>query len=168
MVEARTRNLFTERSTMLILGLILCVFAIGFLCWLLFTLAVYALPLFVAATAGLAAYHHDAGLLGAFLVAVLAGAATLALGQLAFALVPSTWVRAAIALVFAAPAAVAGYEAASGLLHLGIASIAWCDALAVVAAILTGGTAFARVVAFTAPARSGVVHHPNAAAAAGT
>ncbi len=31
---------------MLILGLILSVFAIGFICWLLFTLAVYALPLF--------------------------------------------------------------------------------------------------------------------------
>ena len=81
---------------MLILGLILSVFAIGFFCWLLFTLAVYALPFFVAVTVGLAAYHHDAGLLGAFLTAILAGAATLAIGQLAFALVPSTAIRAVI------------------------------------------------------------------------
>src|ERR1700692_3875734 len=109
MEEARPRNRFTEQFSMLILGLILSVFAIGFFCWLLFTLAVYALPFFVAVTVGLAAYHHDAGLLGAFLTAILAGAATLAIGQLAFALVPSTAIRAVIALVFAAPAAVAGY-----------------------------------------------------------
>ena len=134
---------------MLILGLILCVFAIGFLCWLLFTLAVYALPLFVAVTAGLAAYHHDAGLLGGFLVAILAGAATLAIGQLAFALVPSTPIRVLIALIFAAPAAIAGYEATFGLVHLGVASTPWCGALAVIGAIFTGGTAFARMAVFT-------------------
>ena len=63
---------------MLILGLILSVFAIGFFCWLLFTLAVYALPFFVAVTVGLAAYHHDAGLLGAFLVAGVVAASACA------------------------------------------------------------------------------------------
>ncbi len=140
---------------MLILGLILSVFAIGFICWLLFTLAVYALPLFVAVTAGLAAYHHDAGLIGALLVAILTGAATLAIGQLAFVLVPSTPVRAVIALAFAAPAAVAGYEATFGLVHLGVTSVSWCSALAVVGAVLTGGTAFARMADFTASGAAG-------------
>ena len=152
---------------MLILGLILSVFAIGFLCWLLFTLAVHALPLFVAVIAGLAAYHHDAGLLGAFLVAILAGATTLAIGQLAFALVPSTPIRALIALIFAAPAAVAGYEAAFGLIHLGVTSTAWCGALAVIGAILTGGTAFARMAVYTTPGTAGFMSHTNAAPAAG-
>lgn len=152
---------------MLILGLILSVFAIGFVYWLLFTLAVYALPLFVAVTAGLAAYHHDAGLVGTFLMAVLAGAATLALGQLAFALLPSTPIRALIALVFAAPAAVAGYEATFGLVHLGVASTAWCSAIALIGAILTGGTAFARMVVFTASRVAGFTSHTNAAPAAG-
>jgi hypothetical protein len=168
MEEARPRNRFTEQFSMLILGLILSVFAIGFFCWLLFTLAVYALPFFVAVTVGVAAYHHDSGLFGAFLVAMLAGAATLALGQLAFALVPSTWVRAVIALVFAAPAAVAGYEATYGLAHLGVVSAAWCGALAVIGAILTGGTAFARMTVFTAPSAAGFTSHTNAAPAAGT
>ena len=32
---------------MIIVGIILSVFGIGFFCWLLFTLAVYALPFFV-------------------------------------------------------------------------------------------------------------------------
>jgi len=130
---------------MLILGLILSFFAIGFLCWLLFTLAVYALPLFVAMTAGVAAYHHSTGLFGALLVALLAGAGTLAFGRLAFALSPSTLLRALIALLFAVPAALAGYEAAFGLVHLGMASNMWCGAFGAIGALLTGGTAFARM-----------------------
>ena len=33
---------------MLVIGLVLSIAGIGFFCWLLFTLAVYALPLFAA------------------------------------------------------------------------------------------------------------------------
>ena len=153
---------------MLILGLILSVFAIGFICWLLFTLAVYALPLFVAATAGLAAYHHGAGLVGATIVVALSGFATLAVGQLTFALVTSPMTRAAIALVFAVPAAVAGYSAAFGLAHIGIAATGWCTALGVIGAILTGGTAFARMTVFTAPSAARFTSHTNAASTART
>ena len=39
---------------MLVLGLILSVFGIGFFCWLIFTLIVYALPFAVGLTAGMA------------------------------------------------------------------------------------------------------------------
>ena len=39
-----------------------------FFCWLLFTLAVYALPFFVGLTAGMAAYHSGAGVIGALIV----------------------------------------------------------------------------------------------------
>ena len=46
---------------MLIIGIILSVFGIGFFCWLLFTLAVYALPFFAGLTAGLAAFHSRLG-----------------------------------------------------------------------------------------------------------
>src|SRR5579872_7245079 len=51
-------------TTMLALGLLLNVAGIGLFCWLIFTLAVYALPLFVAINAGIWAYHSGAGLLG--------------------------------------------------------------------------------------------------------
>jgi hypothetical protein len=54
---------------MIILGIILSVFAIAFFCWLLFTLAVYALPFFVGMTAAFYAYHHGYGVLGAGIVA---------------------------------------------------------------------------------------------------
>ena len=42
---------------MLVLGLILSVFGIGFFCWLIFTLIVYAVPFVVGLTAGMAAFH---------------------------------------------------------------------------------------------------------------
>jgi len=46
---------------MIIIGLVLSVFGIGFFCWLLFTLAVYALPFAAGLTAGLAAYTAARG-----------------------------------------------------------------------------------------------------------
>ena len=62
---------FTEISTMLVIGLVLSVSGLGFLCWLLFTLAVYALPFFAGLTAGTrppstAARASSARLLSAF------------------------------------------------------------------------------------------------------
>ena len=74
---------------MLIIGIILSVFVIAFICWLLFTLATYALPVFVGLTAAIAAYHHGAGVMEAVLIAILVGFATLAAGQIAFALIRS-------------------------------------------------------------------------------
>jgi len=48
-------------------------------CWLIFTLAVYALTFFVATSAGIWAYHTGAGLLRTPRVAVAAGGVTLAI-----------------------------------------------------------------------------------------
>jgi hypothetical protein len=53
---------------MIIIGLILGALGIGFFCWLLFTLAVCALPFFATVTAGLAAFHSGAGVIGAIVV----------------------------------------------------------------------------------------------------
>jgi hypothetical protein len=105
---------------MLIIGIILAFVALAYPCWLLFALAVYALPFFAALSAGIAAYHSGSGPIGAIVVGVIAGAVTLLLGQVAFATVRSPLVRATVALVFAAPAALAGYHAALGLAHLAI------------------------------------------------
>jgi hypothetical protein len=137
---------------MLIFGMILCIAGIGFFCWLLFTLAVYALPFFAGLSAGLAAFHAGSGFIGAFLVGVLAGGATLAVGRIAFAMVRSPTVRAAIALLFAGPAAIAGYHATLGIARIGVPSEAWREVIAVVGAILIGGVAFARTLLFVPPA----------------
>ena len=82
---------------MLAIGLILGIFGIGLFCWLIFNLAVYALPFFVGLTAGMAAFHSGAGVLGAFLVGLVVGALTLGIGQTAFALVKPIPLRATIA-----------------------------------------------------------------------
>ena len=55
---------------MIFLGIILSIAAIGFFCWLLFTLAVFALPFFAGVTAGRWAYQTGAGWLGAILIGV--------------------------------------------------------------------------------------------------
>ncbi len=150
-VEGATVQLCAETATMIIIGIILSIVGIGFLCWLLFTLAVYALPFFAALTAGLAAYHAGSGVLGAIFLAIVAGAFTLAAGQIAFARARTPLTRAAIALLFAAPAAVAGYQATMGLAHIGVSSQGWCDAFAILGAILVGGTAWARMTHLAPP-----------------
>ena len=74
---------------MLALGLILNAAGVGLFCWLIFTLAVYALPFFVALGAGLAALHSGAGLVGALLAGFAAAALTFAFAQFAFVIAPS-------------------------------------------------------------------------------
>ena len=136
---------------MLIVGLALSVCGIGFFCWLLFTLAVYALPIFAALTAGLAAYHSGAGVIGAVIVAIVAGGVTLTIGQIAFATVRSPLIRGAIGLLYAVPAAIAGYSATLGLGQVCIPSEVWRVTFAVIGAIAVGGTAWARMALFVPP-----------------
>jgi hypothetical protein len=136
---------------MRVIGLVLSAAGVGFFCWLLLTLAVYALPFFADLTAGLAAFHSGSGVIGALAVGALAGGATLAIGQIAFATVRTPLIRATIALLFAVPAAIAGYHATFGLAHIGIPSEAWREAFAIVGAVLVGGTAWARMSLFVPP-----------------
>jgi hypothetical protein len=130
---------------MLVLGIGLSVLGIGFFCWLLFTLAVYALPFFAGLSAGLAAFHSGAGVIGALVVGVLAGGTTLAIGQIAFAAIRVPLIRLAIGLLYAVPAAIAGYHMTHGLTQIGMPSEAWRVAFSVVGCVLIGGTAWARM-----------------------
>jgi len=145
MVEARNRNLVTERTTMLAIGLIFAIAALGFFCWLLFNLAVYALPCFVGVSAGFWSYHHGSGIAVAILVGILAAAMTLVAGQLAFATLRTPVARITVALLFTAPAGFAGYYAALGLVRDVGAGPHWCDAFGVIGTLLVGATAFARI-----------------------
>ena len=151
-VEGATVTAFvTEATTMLVIGLILSIFGIGLFCWLIFTLAVYALPFFVGLTAGMAAFHGGAGVIGALLVGIVTGALTLGVGQIAFAVVRPLTLRAAIAAAFAIPAAIAGYHAVLGLSQIGVPSLIWREAFAWIGAIFIGGTAWTRMTVFAEP-----------------
>ena len=129
----------------------LSIVGLGIICWLLFTLAVYALPFFVAVTVGHYAYVSDVGLFGAIAAAFLAGAATLILGQIAFATIRSTPVRLALGALYALPAGIAGFHAVKGLSGLGGAGETWTLAFAAVGAIIIGVTAWARIAVLSGP-----------------
>ena len=135
---------------MLVLSVIFSIFGLGALLCLLFTLAIYALPFFVAVTAGMAAFHSGAGVIGAILVAALAGGATLAIGQIVFATARSPAIRATVALLYAVPATIAGYSATHGLAALSMPSATWQMIFGGIGAICVGCTAFARL-AMSAP-----------------
>lgn len=151
-VEGATVTAFvTEATTMLVIGFILSVFGIGLFCWLIFTLAVYALPFFVGLTAGMAAFNGGAGVIGALLVGVIVGALTLCVGQIAFAVVRPLPLRAAIAAAFTIPAAIAGYHAVLGLSQIGVPSLLWREVFAWIGAIFIGGTAWTRMTVFAEP-----------------
>ena len=130
---------------MILVGIALSLFGVGFLCWLLFALAVYATPFFVGVTAALAAFNYGAGMVGSLIVGLAVSAITLVACQAAFAVAKSPAVRGAIALVFGAPAAVAGFHATFGLAQIGVSSEIWRDLFAVIGAVIVGCTAFVRL-----------------------
>ena len=103
----------------MIISTILSLLGLGVICWVLFNLAVYALPFFVAVTVGHTLYTWEFGLMGAIAAAFIAGAATLIFGQIAFATIRSTPARLTLGVVYALPAGIAGFHAIGGLVRVG-------------------------------------------------
>lgn len=149
------------------LSALLSVVGLGFLCWLLFSLAVYALPFFVAVTVGHYAFENGAGPIGAIAVALFAGAVALILGQVAFATIRSPTIRLAIGALYALPAGLAGFHAVKGLSETGGAGETWTLIVANIGAIIVGATAWVRIASLAGPeTRFGGVdaHHAEFAA----
>lgn len=140
---------------MIFLGILASIAAIGMLCWLLFTLAVFALPAFVGVTAGGWAYQTGAGWIGGVAVGLIAAALTFGIGQFLLAFVRPLWLRLLIAVAFVAPAALAGYHATHGIVQHTMPSDTWQIIFSIIGAIAVGVTAFLRVTAMAAPGPSG-------------
>lgn len=136
---------------MLALGLVLNTVGLGLFCWLIFALAVYAVPFFVAVSIGMLTFHSGAGVIGALLVGIIAGASTLVLGQTAFAMTRSTTLRAAIGAVFAVPAAIAGYHVVLAMSQIGVPSLAWREVFACLGAFSVGAMAWIRLTLLAEP-----------------
>lgn len=130
---------------MFILASLAALAAIGLMCWLLFTLAVLALPVFVGLTAGAWANGTGAGLFGAFAVGFLAAVATFAAGQFLLAVTRPLWLKLLVAAAFVVPAAIAGFHATHGIVKHLMPSDAWQIAFSVLGAIAVGVTALFRV-----------------------
>ena len=147
--------LLWEGTTMIFLGILISIAAIGVFCWLLFTLAVFALPLFAGISAGIWAYHTGAGWLGAIVVGVVGGGLTLGVGQFLFIVVRPMWAKLAVALVFVAPAAIAGYHAVHGIVKHTMPSEAWQVVFSIIGAITVGIATFFHVVGTATADHSG-------------
>ncbi|MPT22326.1 MAG: hypothetical protein E2577_04545 [Starkeya sp.] len=129
---------------MIFIGILLSMVTIAFFCWLPFTLAVFALPLFAGITAGTWAYGTGAGWLGVVVGLVVAGL-TFALGQFLFAIVRATWVRLLIAAAFVVPAAAAGFHATHGIVKHTMPSQTWQMVFSIIGAGVVGIVAFVRI-----------------------
>lgn len=146
---------------MIVIGILLGVVALGVLCWVLFTLAVYAMPFFAAVTAGMYVHHNGAGPVSAIGVAAIVGIVTLIAGQLIFSSVRSPFVRLGVAMLFTAPAAIAGYHATHGIAAMTIPSEIWQQVFAVIGSITVGATAWTRLAMLSpGPAASGNAARP--------
>lgn len=132
--------------------------AIGFMCWLLFNLAVFAVPFFIGVNAGIWAYGTGAGWLGAVLVGLLAAGLTLAAAQGLLILVRPLWARLLIALAFVAPAVVAGFYATLGIVKHMMPSETWQLIFSVIGAIAVGVTSFLRLAAMSFAESAGTGH----------
>jgi hypothetical protein len=135
---------------MAIIGLVLSIFGLGAICWLLFSLAVYALPFCVGMTVAFAALHGGSGVVIAFGAGALAAGIALVSGRIAFAAARPPFVRAVVGLLFAVPAALAGYYLSYGLAGISMTDEGWRAAFALVGAALV--TAFSRMALVAPPA----------------
>ena len=124
---------------------------IGFVCWLLYGAAIHTLPFLVGAFVGLRAEQAGAGPVGGIMLGIGAGALVLVVGRAAFAQARGPVLRVAIALVFAAPAALAGYSATSMLFGLTSTSEGWCEAFSILGAIAIGAIAWQKLAATLPP-----------------
>ncbi|OJY65251.1 MAG: hypothetical protein BGP16_12560 [Sphingobium sp. 66-54] len=100
--------------------LVLGLFAGLYLLWLLFRLAVYALPVATGISLAFWMRDHDYGYVAAIFGGFAAGVVVLVVGQFLFTVIRSPIVRLAIALLFAIPAGIAGYHAVKGVIGLAI------------------------------------------------
>ena len=172
-VEGATLVTFvTGTITMLVIGVLLNMAGLGIFCWALFALATHALPLFVGLTVGIYSFQAGAGPFGASVVGFVTAGFTFVVGRYAFSVARSPIVRLVIGLLFAVPAAHAGYSVTLALVHLGIPSEWWRESFAVLGAIAVGGIAWANVSIQTDPAlRPGAalspLQPPNGATTAG-
>lgn len=144
----------------MLLGLF-AIAAVAFLAWLLFTFAVYAMPLMIGVTVGIAAWHTGSGTVGALVVGLFVAALVVVFGELAFAKLRSPIARTLLALAYAGPTAVAGYHAVHGIAKLSVPSPTWLIAFSVAGGVATGAVAVARLASAPPVAARGIdpSHH---------
>jgi hypothetical protein len=127
------------------LGIILGLLGLGALCTAIFRLAALALPCYAAVAVGLYAFNRGAGPIASAALALLSGVVVLTLGQLTYK-VGIRPIKIVASLLFAIPAAVAGYNVVHSLSGIGVTSEILRQVFGIFGATTAGSTALARLV----------------------
>lgn len=131
----------------MIVLMLMTVALVAGLCVLAYTLAVYALPFMLGVEAARWAYASGSGLIGAGLVGFTAGVAAYGLLVILFMVLRPPILRLGVALVFAAPAAVAGFALVHGLTREAVPSEIWRVIFCLIGGGVTGLSALMRLTA---------------------
>jgi hypothetical protein len=126
--------------------IVVTVMLTGMMCVLAYTLAIYALPFMLALAAPRFAYGTGAGWLGAGLVGLAAGAASFGVLTILFTMLRAPILRIVLGILFAAPAAVAGYALVHGVTAEAVPSPVWRQIFCLVGGALVGAAAVTRLV----------------------
>lgn len=101
------------------------------------------------------AYATGSGLFGAGLVGLVAGAAAYGLLVFVFEALRSPVLRLIVALIFAAPAAMAGYALVHGVTREAVPSEIWRQIFCVIGGGFVGVPALVRMIATASPIHNG-------------
>lgn len=129
----------------MIAAILLIVPLIIMLCVLAYHLATFALPLMLALEAARFAYDTGAGWIGAAIVGFVAGIGSFGILAWLFDMLRAPVLRIAVALIFAAPAAVAGYALIHGVAREAVPSDIWRQIFCVAGGFSVGCSALARL-----------------------
>lgn len=118
---------------------------LGALCWIVFNLAVYALPFAVGLTTAMYLYAAEQGVFLSIMAGLSVGCFIAVLWELAFGRVRSLPLRVALAFIYAVPAGIAGFHTSKALATFADATPIVSAALGWVGAFAVAGTALARI-----------------------
>lgn len=129
----------------MVAAMLMSVVLIAGFCVLAYTLAVYALPFMLGVTAAQFAYHTGADFIGAGLVGLAAAVAAFGVLALLFDTLCSPIQRMIVGLVFAAPAALAGYALVHRATKDSVPSEIWRQIFCIVGGAFVGTSALLRL-----------------------
>lgn len=115
------------------------------MCSLAYMLATYAVPFFFAVMATRFAFATGAGYIGAGVVGLFAGVASYGFLAYLYTTLRSPGLRLAIALLFAVPAAIAGFALVPGVAREAVPSEVWRKIFSLIGGAFVGLSALARL-----------------------
>lgn len=115
------------------------------MCSLAYMLAIYAVPFFFAVMATRSAFATGAGYLGAGIAGLFAGVGAYGFLAYLYATLRSPGLRLAIALIFAVPAAIAGFALVHGVAREAVPSEVWRKIFSLIGGAFVGLSALARL-----------------------